>query len=79
LRGTNENPRRMSQYYRNNKDVTSIEGIEVDAGSLWKTAQMNSNGTNELKRNQTEQIILILEDDDQYATAYLNENFEIAL
>lgn len=55
----------MSQYFRNKKDVISIEEIEVDNGSLWKL--------------DTEQNLLILEDDDQYATAYLDENFDEAL
>ena len=45
--------------YRNKIDLTSIEGIEVDAGSLWQ-----------LKGN-----LLVLEDDDQYVTHELCDNF----
>lgn len=45
--------------YRNSIDVISIEGIPVDAGSLWK-----------LQNN-----LLILEDDDQYATHLLTVEF----
>lgn len=45
--------------YRNVIDVTSIEGIEVDAGSLWKL----------------ENDLLVLEDDDQYATHLLTDDF----
>ena len=45
--------------YRNSIDVISIEGIQVDAGSLWK-----------LQNN-----LLILEDDDQYATHLLTVEF----
>lgn len=52
----------MSRYYRNLRDINSIEGIQVDAGSLWKM--------------DTKQNLLILEDEDQYATAQLNDNFE---
>jgi hypothetical protein len=55
----------MNQFYRNNKDITSIEGIEVDNGSLWKL--------------DPEQNLLILEDEDQYATALLDENFDLAI
>ena len=47
--------------YRNTIDITSIEGIEVDAGSLW-----------DLKDG-----ILILVDDDQLVTHQLTEDFEI--
>lgn len=46
--------------YRNVTDLTSIEGIEVDAGSLWKL------------KNE----ILVLVDDDQYATHLLTDDFE---
>tara|TARA_R100000306_G_C4365047_1_gene137224 strand:+ start:140 stop:319 length:180 start_codon:yes stop_codon:yes gene_type:complete len=52
-------------FYRNKSDLISIENIEVDAGSLWK-----------FDENQN---LLILDDDDQYATAYLDENFDQAL
>lgn len=46
--------------YRNKIDITSIEGIEVDAGSLW----VFKKGT------------LVLEDIDQYATHLLTDEFE---
>ncbi|HNP68235.1 MAG TPA: hypothetical protein PKH16_10045 [Aequorivita sp.] len=52
----------MNRYYRNIADLTSIEGIAVDEGSLWKL--------------DTAQNLLILEDEDQYATTYLTDNFE---
>lgn len=55
----------MSHYYRNKKDLTSIEGIQVDAGSLWLRT--------------TEKNVLMLEDEDQYATAYISEDFEASL
>jgi hypothetical protein len=56
----------MSTFYRNNADMVSIEGIPVDAGSLW---QYDDNVK-----------LLVLDDDDQYATATLNlESFEKAL
>lgn len=45
-----------SEYYRNQEDIVSREGIEVESGSLW-----------ELKENQ-----LVLVDDDQYASADLD-------
>jgi|TARA_Y100000589_G_C27083425_1_gene600662 hypothetical protein len=45
--------------YRNKTDLTSIEGIEVDAGSLWKL----------------ENDILVLVDEDQYVTHLLTEDF----
>lgn len=45
--------------YRNAIDITSIEGIIVDAGSLW-----------EFKHH-----ILVLVDDDQYATHLLTDDF----
>jgi len=48
----------MNSLYRNNSDITSIEGIHVDAHSLWK-----------LDPNQN---LLVLEDDDQYVTAQLD-------
>ncbi|WZL88327.1 hypothetical protein VS868_12040 [Salinimicrobium sp. 3283s] len=46
-------------YYRNNSDLESREGIEVEAGSLWKL---------DPKTND-----LILVDDDQYASHPLDE------
>jgi len=55
----------MSRFYGNTHDMVSIEGIEVDACSLWKLDEA--------------QNLLILEDDDQYATAQLDENFEEAV
>jgi hypothetical protein len=46
--------------------MVSIEGIPVDAGSLW---QYDPNVA-----------LLVLDDDDQYATAHLNlDHFEKAL
>ncbi len=55
----------ITEFYRNKTDLISIEGIEVDEGSLWK-----------LDRTQD---LLILEDEDQYATAQLDDNFAEAL
>ena len=55
----------ITEFYRNNTDLMSIEGIQVDEGSLWKL--------------DPKQNVLILEDDDQYATAYLDKNFDQAL
>ncbi|WP_417237183.1 MULTISPECIES: hypothetical protein [Flavobacteriaceae] len=46
-------------YYRNSIDVISKEGIEVEAQSLWQL------------KNQ----ILVLVDDDQYATHDLTVEF----
>ena len=55
----------MDKLYRNNSNITSIEGIHVDAGSLW---QLDPN-----------QNLLVLEDDDQYVTAQLDlEKFHLA-
>lgn len=45
--------------YRNKVDLVSTEGISVDAGSLWV-----------LKNEQ-----LVLEDDDQFATHLLTDDF----
>lgn len=45
--------------YRNKKHLTSIEGIEVDAGSLW-TQEKN---------------LLVLLDEDQHVTHELTDNF----
>lgn len=45
--------------YRNKIDIISIEKIQVDAGSLW-----------ELKGN-----LLVLEDEDQYVSCKLSDNF----
>jgi len=47
-------------YYRNLKDLVSIEGIEVEAGSLWKHEQ--------------EDNLLVLIDEDQYASTQLDED-----
>ncbi len=47
-------------YYRNTKDLISKEGIEVEAGSLWKFIP---------KDNE-----LILIDEDQLATAPMNKS-----
>lgn len=48
-------------YYRNSKDLVSIEGIEVEAGSLWKRVQENP--------------FLVLVDHDQYVSSHLDEDF----
>lgn len=53
----------MNKYYRNIEDITSSEGILIEAGSLWKL-QDNS----KIASIQ----ILVLEDDDVYATHYLD-------
>ena len=51
-------------YYRNLEDLVSLEGIEVEAGSLWK-----------LERNGKR---LVLVDDDQYCSAPMDQSkFEI--
>lgn len=47
------------QYYRNKTDITSIEGIHVDRGALWVL----------------ENDILVLEDEDQYVTHLLTDDF----
>ena len=47
----------MPNFYRNNSDITSIEGIHVDKGSLWTLNVQN---------------LLVLEDEDQYVTAQLD-------
>ena len=44
--------------YRNEEDLVSIEGIEVEAGSLWELQSDN---------------LLVLVDDDQYASYYLDD------
>ncbi|MGI0106753.1 hypothetical protein [Salinimicrobium sp. WS361] len=49
----------QAKFYRNNSDLESREGIEVEAGSLWKL----NPGTKDL----------ILVDDDQYASCELDE------
>lgn len=46
-------------YYRNTIDVISIEGIEIEAHSLWKLEKKH----------------LVLVDDDQYATHVLTVEF----
>ncbi len=48
------------KHYRNTIDVTSIEGIDVEAHSLW---QIESDG------------VLVLSDEDQYATHPLTDDF----
>lgn len=45
--------------YRNSVDLVSIEGIEVDAGSLW----------------QLKDGLMVLVDDDQYVTHTHTELF----
>lgn len=52
-------------FYRNTCDLESLEGIEVDNGSLWKVDVENN--------------VLVLVDDDQHATHKLNGDFERAL
>lgn len=49
----------QSLFYRNKEDLESREGVEVEAGSLWKLTP----GTSEL----------VLEDEDQYASHPLDE------
>lgn len=46
------------KYFRNKKDLESIEKIEVDASSLWKLDPL--------------QKLLVLEDDDQYVSTNLD-------
>ncbi|MBO2546125.1 hypothetical protein J0871_17040 [Salegentibacter sp. BDJ18] len=46
-----------SEYYRNQEDIVSREGIPVESGSLW-----------EFKDNQ-----LVLVDDDQYASVDMDD------
>lgn len=53
----------MDKYYRNIEDITSAEGIFVEAGSLWKL-QDNSKIANIQ--------MLELQDEDLYATHYLD-------
>ena len=48
--------------YRNKIDITSIEGIEVDQGSLW--------------RHNVSLDVIVLDDTDQYATHLLTNDFE---
>jgi len=48
------------EFYRNTIDITSNEGIEIDAGSLWKW--------------QNNQLTLV--DDDQHITNPLTEDFQ---
>lgn len=56
----------MLRYFRNKKDISSIEDILVDEGSLWI---LNS-----------EENLLVLDDDDQYVTSKPSEKlFEEAL
>tara|TARA_Y100000034_G_C6781109_1_gene349151 strand:+ start:643 stop:795 length:153 start_codon:yes stop_codon:yes gene_type:complete len=45
--------------YRNKTDIDSIEGIQVDAGSLW----------------QLKDCFMVLVDDDQYVTHAYTEDF----
>ena len=44
--------------YRNKKDLISLEGIEVEAGSLWKF--------------KPDLELLVLEDEDQFASYQLD-------
>jgi len=46
------------KHYRNSYDLISSEGIEVEAGSLWELQSDN---------------LLVLVDDDQYASYYLDD------
>jgi hypothetical protein len=50
-------------FFRNTKDLISIEGIEVEAGSLWK-------------KNKEEMLVLV--DADQYVSSHLDEDFTTA-
>ena len=50
------------QQYRNKISITSSQGIQVDAGSLW-----------ERKNN-----IMVLVDDDQYVTSNQTQHFDEA-
>lgn len=52
----------MSLFYRNSKSVTSIEGIEIDEMSLWKTSDRDNH-------------LLVLVDDDRYITCELSNQF----
>ena len=53
-------------FYRNHQDLVSIEGIEVEAGSLWKF--------------KPDLDLLVLEDEDQFASYSLDTSkFEKAL
>jgi hypothetical protein len=54
----------MANYYRNTIQVTSDQGDEIDATSLWI----------EMKGSE-----LLLFDDDLYATIMLDKNFDAAL
>lgn len=49
--------------YRNHSDIISVEGISVDAGSLWAYNQ------------ETDMLILV--DEDQHATHPLTDSFEL--
>ncbi|MDC7994479.1 hypothetical protein [Altibacter sp. HG106] len=53
----------QEKYYRNKSDIKSIEGIEVDSGSLWRW-------DSKLK-------VLVLEDEDQHVTAYRSDEFDL--
>ena len=46
-------------YFRNKKDLISIEGIEVEAGNLWKEVP--------------KMPFLELVDDDQYVSSHFDE------
>jgi hypothetical protein len=48
----------QKEHYRNLEDLISLEGIEVEAGSLWKESQPGT---------------LVLVDDDQFASHALEE------
>lgn len=53
------------KYYRNNRDVVSIEGIPVEECSLWKLDADNG--------------VVVLVDEDQYATHKIDkELFDLA-
>lgn len=50
----------QAKFYRNKTDLVSLEGIEVEAGSLWKfNPKLN---------------LLELVDDDQYVSCALDES-----
>lgn len=48
------------KYYRNAIEVTTKQGVEVEAHSLW---HVEADG------------VLVLDDEDQYATHPLDDNF----
>ena len=49
-------------FYRNTIEVVSLEGVLVDAQSLWQLDPNQTNGN----------VLLVLVDEDQYVTAFLD-------